>query len=90
MSSVNQEHWRPSEWPAELPKPPVFTTEVPDDGIDRELIRWSLSLTPDQRLSVSEELTRRAIARADAEGTESPFEFPGFAVWQRKDFEGGE
>jgi hypothetical protein len=74
-----------------MPVPPPFKTEVPDDGIDRELIRWALSLTPDQRLTVLQELTERHLKRAAAEGTESPFDkFPGVVLWQRKDFSGGE
>ncbi len=33
-------------------KPPTTQTPPTDDGVDRTLIRWMLSLTPEERLRV--------------------------------------
>ena len=43
---------------AEVPNPPPDSLEVEDDGIDTSLIRWMLSLSPEERLRVLERHVR--------------------------------
>lgn len=38
--------------PTPAPSPLASDAQVPDEGIDLSLVRWSLSLTPQERLDV--------------------------------------
>jgi hypothetical protein len=46
--------------------PPPAPSREPDDGVDVTLIRWMLSLTPDERLDVLQGFADSVAAMVDA------------------------